>query len=282
MNKEIVKIIEHKNKFLEYYEKSNDSEIKEMVSHIKKTNHFYMMNCDLSKNYDSYIVEVRCEGEDPYVTWGGHHIYFPLQYIDEIDWRFKALLKEQDVFSPHRYLDDKCYEKIRQAKLEGKRIVVLELGAMEGMFSLTLADIADEIYLFECNTVWAESLKKTFSRVSSNVHIIQKKVGDKSCDETIAVDDMDIDIENSLLILKMDIEGDERLALSGCKSLIKSVSSFIGLVCSYHKCDDEAIIREMFSDDFEIYTNRGYFCFYVSDDYKEPFIRRCVLKIMKS
>lgn len=284
MTEDTKKIIEYKKKFLDYYHKNSNPEITEMVDHILMTDHFYMANCNFQYNYENYEVHVKVDdkNEFPYVIERGQKVFFPRKYNEqEVKGRFISLLKEQDVFSPHRYLDDDSMDVIREAKNQHKKIVVLELGAMEGMFSLSLADIVDEIYLFECDTDWITVLKETFKPWKEKVTISDKKVCEYSDEYHTALDDWNFDISDNLfLIVKIDIEGDERYALNGMRKLLAAAEDFLLFVCTYHKKDDERLVREMFKDN-EIRNNKGYFCFYVADDYDEPYIRRCVLKIKK-
>ena len=276
------KLNEYKTKFLEMYNDTTDSEINEIVRYIKKYDRFDMISNELLLNYSTY--EANCvvdENGNKYVVHNGRRVYFPSKYdINEVQWRYVALIKEQDYFSPHRYLNDRSLSYIRNAKNEGLRIVIVEMGAMEGMFSLELEEIADEIYLFEPDKDWYEALKKTFK--AGNVKIFDKKVDNYNDDETITIDSVDIDVSNALLIVKADIEGKEIAALESMKRTIGKSTKFLGFICAYHKEKDYAQISEFFNTkEYKLEHNRGYFLFYADENYKKPFIRRCVVRIYR-
>lgn len=278
------KLTEYKEKFLEYYRNTEDREIKEMLRFIEKTGRLEMMNGNLLHDYDNYIANVSYDdkSEMPYVISGGVKVFFPKKYEkQEVSWRYIALIKEQDVFSPHKYMDDASFEILREAKESGKRLVVIELGAMEGMFSLSLANIADEMYLFECDPDWVTALKETFRPWKNKTTIVEKMVDSYTDQQHIALDEYGFQIsEDSFLVVKMDIEGSEREALAGMKKILDAAGDFLLFVCTYHRQDDEALVRKKFHD-CHIWNNRGYFCFYVADDYAQPYVRRCVLRIKK-
>lgn len=284
MTEETKKIIQYKRKFLQYYQGTIDPEIKEIYDQIIKTDHFYMMNCTLQYNYMNYDTGYKYDTEKgmPYVIFKGKRIYFPLKYDrGEVEQRFIALLREQDSFSPHRYLDDVSLDIIRKVKSEGQRIITIECGAMEGMFSIDLVDLVDEVHLFECDEDWVVALRETFMPWGDKITISNKMICNYSDDKHIALDDCRFSTtESSFFIIKMDIEGAERYALEGMKKLLEECKDYLLFVCTYHKKDDEEFVRRMFRQD-EIWNNRGYFCFYVSNDYEEPYVRRCVLKIKK-
>lgn len=288
MTEEIRQIVRWKEKFLEYYKETSDPEIREMVDCIKKRDRFYMMNCQLQ--YDYWKLNFPCfwdqESQMHYFVEDGKRLYFAPD-IDEpaADHLIRCLKQEQDVNSPHRYLDNDDFGFIKKAKDNGKKIVVCEMGAMEGMFSLHLVELADRMYLFESNAMWVHALKNTFCPWRDKVNIINKFVSDRTDDNNICLDDfianmasINDHLGNILLIIKMDIEGHERYALEGMKHTLEKSEQFLMFVCTYHRHDDERIFRNYFNG-CNIRNTKGYFCFYVAPDYAEPYVRRCLLKI---
>lgn len=273
-----------KRRFLHYHKKTKDIEIREMVDHIKRNRSFNMINCELKMDY--LRLKVDCfyclEKNRFYLIENSKKLYFSkILSKEQVISLYRNLKMEQDEKSPHRYIDEIDIEVIRKAKSEGKRIVIYELGAMEGMFSLNLVDVADEIHIFECDKEWEEALKCTFEPWSDKVKIVNKYVSDHSDKMNICIDDYcKEEMSNTLLIVKMDIEGNERYALKGMKHTLDMVEAFLCFVCVYHKKDDEQIVRKYFQE-CKIRNTPGYFCFHVADDYDVPFVRRCLLKINK-
>lgn len=91
-----------------------------------------------------------------------------------------------------------------------------------------------------------------------------------------------VNLDNSLLIVKMDIEGYEMRALEGMKSTLSAAKNVMAFICAYHKQNDEKEIREYFKRGYDIKHTDGYFCFYEDPEYDAPYIRRCVMKIRKT
>lgn len=315
MTEETRQIVKWKEKFLAYYEGTSDPEIQEMVACIKKRDRFYMMNCQLQ--YDYWQLDFPCFWDQDsrmyYFIEEKKRLYFAPN-IDKLNAEhlIRCLKQEQDVNSPHRYLDDDDFDFIIKAKQSGKKIVVCEMGAMEGMFSLHLAELADAMYLFESSAMWVQALENTFRPWKDKVNIINKFVSDHTDSDNICLDDCTVgkvsvndvftdtsvceereysrssncsdkhllqnNLEDTLLVIKMDIEGHERYALEGMKHTLEKSQQFLMFACTYHRHDDESIFRNYFKG-CNIRHTKGYFCFYVAPDYAEPYVRRCVLKI---
>jgi len=273
-----------KRKFLSYHKDTDDAEIQEMVAYIQKTGQFNMINCELQIDYTELGTPLfYCsEKKKLYLIEGGHRLYFSAkQDKSHAMSLYRSLKQEQDVNSPHRYIDDIDMERIKAAKNAGKRVVIYELGAMEGMFSLNLIEYADEVHIFECDREWEEALKCTFEPWIDKVRIVNQYVSDHSDETHICIDDYcERNLSDTLLIVKMDIEGNERLALNGMKHTLERADDFLCFVCAYHRQDDEKVIREFF-EGYKIRNTKGYFCFHSADDYDVPYVRRCLLKISK-
>ncbi len=282
MKKTIKEIIEYKKKFLSYYEHTNNPEIHEMVEYIKKVDRFDMMNCELEKDYANLQANVCFDPKQQmrFLYEKGRRLYFPDQYDeDSILNLFRSLKREQDLKSPHRYLDNTDIAWMQKQQENGRKILLLEIGAMEGMFSLELIDRMDEVVIFEGDAKWAGALKNTFMPWNEKVKIVNRYVSDYSDKLHICIDDYyKNELQNTCVIVKMDIEGDERYALEGMRKILGRASQFMLFVCVYHKKDDECVVRNMFPG-CRIRNTHGYFCFYDSEDYDEPYVRRCLLKI---
>ena len=125
-----------KRDFLRYYKHTEDPEIFEMVQYIKQTGRFEMMNCPLSRNYDYTcfpvdVMEDNATGLKYVRDENGKKIFFPRSKTKEdIAELYRAIKKEQDMSSPHCYLNREDILQIRKAHEEGKYIRIFELGAV--------------------------------------------------------------------------------------------------------------------------------------------------------
>lgn len=270
--------------FIEYYKSTDDLEILKMIEFMKKYNQFNMMNCELSKKYEvgGVIIEQDDACPNSYIKHEGKKLYFPQDMSREkIANLYIALSKEQDENSPHRYLSQQDLEYISNYKKSGGYIRIFEFGSMEGMFSLKLSDLSDEIHLFECNPDWIEALNNTFSPWKDKVKILNNYVSDQNDGQNISLDKYLLGQPfRGLDIVKMDIEGAEISALRGMTNFMKEALNFKLYVCSYHKQGDEENIRRI-CNEYRIEHNPGYFCFFKDPEYGPPFVRRCLLKISK-
>ena len=269
--------------FVKYHKHTKDAEIQSMISYIKAHETFDMMNCELSKDYTALEVESAFDSnEGLYYVWHeGKKVYFKKGFSEQqVIQSFKALVKEQDEKSPHRYLSKQDIMEIESYKAAGGAIRVFECGGMEGMFSLNLVDMVDEIYIFECDKDWIDALKCTFAPYKEKVHLVNAYVADGE-GETVSLDSYTecLDIK-TLGIVKMDIEGAEIRALKGMKKFMEKAANFKLFVCTYHRQNDEQLVREICKQ-YEIIANKGYFCFFVDPEYAPPFVRRCLLKVKK-
>lgn len=271
-----------KREFLEYYKNTEDEEIQAMVGHIRETGSFQMINNTLFNNYYGEV-KVNKDEIGKYVIDDEIKVYFPDTWDDEhISSQYLALKKEQDPLSPHCYLDKIDKKNILNAKNKYKRVEVLELGAMEGMFSLGLVEIADKIHLFEVDEKWSNALEKSFLPWKQKVIINNKFVDAVSNKENnvISIDDYIRPESGVFYIVKMDIEGKETDVLKGMCEFIEKSENFMAFICCYHRENDEKIIREMLKK-YQLRASKGYFCFYADKNYREPYVRRCMIKALK-
>lgn len=275
MKNEIEQIIAYKTNFLKYHEHTENPEIREMVEYIKKKDRFGMMNCELTQDYSKLSPDIFYNKSVQmfYLLEGGHKLYFANGFDEEKTLNmYRSLKREQDIKSPHRYLEEEDINIIKRQKAKGKKIVLYELGAMEGMFSLGLIDMVDEVHIFECSSGWISALKNTFYPWKDKVKIVNKSVSDYSDRTHICMNDYCVQSTSTLntyIIVKMDIEGNERFALKGMKDFLEKASHFMLFVCTYHKQDDEEMVRKLFSD-CQIRNTQGYFCFYQMLIIKNP------------
>jgi len=173
-----------------------------------------------------------------YVIYSGKKLYFPKSYSEKETVRtYKDLLIEQDCRSPHQYVKD-------INRLKGKTL--LDVGAAEALFSLAVIELANYVYIFECDENWVEALTATFNPWKNKVTIIRKYVSDINDENNITVDHFLEGKEKTNLFLKMDIEGCESAALKGASNTLKESPDIDFAICTYHRKEDAKEIAKMF------------------------------------
>jgi hypothetical protein len=226
-----------------------------------------------SLNYSDIETEVFYVEEKQlyYINHNNKKLYFPgNNTVKEIKDLYKNLIIEQDINSPHRYIED--YSVL-------KDYILFDIGAAEGIFTLDTIELIKEAYLFECEDYWIEALNETFSPWKDKVHIIKKYVSDIDGDNFITLDSFyDIKEKNDKIFLKMDIEGAEQSALKGSQNILKYSSNIILSVCTYHNSKDDVEIDSFFKAlEFKTRFTDG-FLYWGS---KSMSLRKAILKATK-
>lgn len=244
-----------KKTLLDYYYNTDDSEIREIIEYLKNEE-LEVFNYEFTKKYKDMAVE--CFYDDTSQMWyiadNGNKMYLK-KSIDTYDKAvnyYRNICMEQDIASPHRYIINK-YEV-------DDNVTVVDAGAAEGNFALSVIDKVNKLYLIECDEEWIEALKYTFKDYTDRVVFINKYLDEKISDETITIDE--INEKEKIDYIKMDIEGGEVAALRGATKTLKS--PIILNVCSYHNEDDEKKIRDILQKNrIAVETSKGYMCFYI-------------------
>lgn len=265
-----------KVKLLNKYMNSKDIEIQRILYYIKN-NSLEIFNYPFVERYRDISVEIVFdESKDLFFVWhNGRRMYMAHRYDtrDKVLKYYRSILLEQDVESPHKYLDTSFDID------EGD--VVVDVGVAEGNFALEVLDRSSRIYLFEYDEEWVEALQYTFAGYSGNVIIIKKKIGEYINLET---DTLDNQVEEKVNFIKMDIEGMEIKALVGAEQLIKKSNKLRCAICAYHSDHAEDEIRKFaMYNDMDISSTKGYM-WYPSGDkqkYKEPLLRRGIMRLEK-
>jgi len=185
---------------------------------------------------------------------GNKKLYFPKVYTTEKIVRvYKSLLIEQDIESPHHYVDSVS---------EFKDKILLDIGSAEGLTSLDAIEEVRFIYLFECDEKWIEALNATFEPWKDKIQIIRKYISNTNSGDYQTLDNFLKDKSGENIFLKMDIEGEERKALEGAEELFSNAENLDFAVCIYHKKDDKKVISGFF-DKFRCnYSQRKGFLYY--------------------
>lgn len=162
----------------------------------------------------------------------GRRLYFRRNTpVEKIEKYYRILSIEQDIRSPHRYMDN-------LEEVKGKTFI--DVGCAEGFTSLEVVEKAAHLYLFEQDELWLEALEATFEPWKEKVTITRKYVSDKDAEQEVTLDTFFQDKHQEELFLKMDIEGAERYALAGSKNLFKERKLSFA-ICTYHGDDDVVV-----------------------------------------
>lgn len=258
---------------LDYYNK-NPKEVKEdmlePLSRIKLENKIRVFNYGFAQNFKSKIcVEFDEKARLFYAIYYGKRMYLSRRY-DSIEKARKyciGLLMEQYPESPHVYLNDKFYvEKDSQ---------VLDAGAAEGNFALSVIDKVSHIVMVEADEEWLEPLMYTFELYKNKVTIINKYLTDYNDSKNITIDSIAKNLQVDFI--KMDIEGAEPKALDGGADYLSARNNIKLAVCAYHNLNDEKLITEKLEKyGFKTHTSEGYMNFLWTKSEPKLFVRGIV------
>ncbi len=225
--------------------------------------------------YDNLKPEVFFDEESKsfYNLFEGKKMYFPKQFSrSQVIWAVRSILKEQDNKSPHRYLTN-------DFQIEPDSIIV-DAGVAEGNFALTVVENAKRLFLIECDQNWMNALKLTFAPWKDKVVFIEKYLSDKFGETTTSIDTIVIPEKGEKYFIKMDIEGYEKQALLGMKSLVESGNHLKLDVCTYHHPNDQVEIAEIVkSYGFKWHVSKGFVLYSQPDEV--PTFRKVLIRAEK-
>ncbi|HLO45377.1 MAG TPA: FkbM family methyltransferase [Leadbetterella sp.] len=211
-----------------------------------------------------------------FTLWEGKKLYYKNGHqVKKAQTYFNSLLLEQDSDSPHRYLTEDFDVK------EGD--VIVDVGAAEGNFSLSVIEKAKQVYLFEVEKDWIKALEATFEPWKDKVQIVQKYVSDIDNEQCIKLDTFFGGAEQ-VNFIKADVEGAEAQVINGANDLIKRQKDLRIAVCTYHRQSDAKELDELLkTKGFKNHFSDKYMIFhYGSNNVVEPpFLRKAVLRAIK-
>lgn len=264
---------------IEYYEdlpKPLPADIETVLNYLK-INPLAIFPYPFHLRYSEIDIEVYDDEEKRlrYVYLNDKRLYFKRKWSKrEIKRRFNWLLIEQDIHSPHRYLTD-------QFQFEDGEVLI-DVGAAEGNFALSVVEKASRIIIFETNKEWIEPLQATFEPWKDKVLIINKFVSDFTSSTHTALDDFISQDERRAIFLKIDVEGAEEKLLKGSKKLLSREDPLKVAICTYHKQDDEKHFMTILKKKgFEAHYSNGYMIFYHDKTIKAPYLRRGLIRAEK-
>jgi hypothetical protein len=209
-----------------------------------------------------------------YVLLDGKKLYFKKKWgKKKIQNLYNLLCKEQDIRSPHRYLTE-------QFKFEDGEILV-DVGAAEGNFALSVVEKASRIILFEADKEWIEPLKATFEPWKDKVEIVNKFVSNITDSVNTKLDDY-ISAETDRIFLKIDVEGAESKLLAGSSRILSDQKPLKIAICTYHKQNDEKEFNALLTQKgFKTSHSDGFMLFFYDKQMKAPYFRRGLIRAEK-
>lgn len=244
------------------HQDNNDAEVTEILEFMKKNGKPEIFNYNFVAEYgESCDYEIKTDEESgfPYIEYRNLRIYYPKEWENNEkkikDWH-RSILYEQDKQSPH------CYECEDKSWFVQEGDVVLDAGAGEGSFTLSVIEKASKIYIVEADPIWQKPLELTFRKWQNKVVFVNKFLSGRDSELEITLDSL---IGNTPInFIKMDIEGFEIPALSGAKEILKRKNIRCAL-CTYHRSGDSETIKSILGKNgFETRYSRGFM--YVHDD----------------
>jgi hypothetical protein len=257
---------------LRYYAGTEyDDEVREALSFLPFTE---VLQYPYPWARDVSFREPEVDGSDglTYVTLNGKRCYFPRD-MSLHDVSFNATFindVEQNDASPHLYLTSEFNVTCDD--------IVVDCGAADGNFGLSIIDRVKKLYIFEPEERWQEPLRRTFGPWADRVEIVQRSVSDSGAGGAVTLDGFFAGKELPTF-LKIDVEGYERNVLAGASVILRSSAKKVA-VCTYHRFDDHRILSDtMASEGFSVDTSRGYMGSFF--DGRGPYLRRALIRCMK-
>lgn len=264
-----------KKSVIDYLNKSDNAEFN-AISAFLKHNTISVFPYEFTKNYK--ISDVKAEVDNStgliYINTDKGKMYMKRSYTNIFRAKryYKNILLEQDKASPHRYTTDIFAPKDNS--------IIIDIGGAEGFFGLQYLDLAKKIYIFECDPLWIEAIKHTYSEHLDKVEIIPKFVSNINDDSHISLDKFikEKNIEGESVFVKIDAEGSEPLIIKGAKNWLDTKPNVMIALCVYHASDHEEYFRKKF-DNWKIENSDGYMLYYYDYNFSKPFLRRGILRI---
>jgi hypothetical protein len=267
-----------KRKIIQYLNKLSKSEI--TVEQIEVLNYLKIHGLSFfpysfTERYKQEDVQslFDCERKMYYVLHEGKRLYFRKDF-DDLKIKYNILRMEQDIDSPHRYETETF--QVEQGD------VVIDAGAAEGNFALSVVEKASKLYLFEVEPEWIEALEATFAPWKEKVVIVNKYISDKTNDTCISLDDY---FGNARIdFIKADIEGAEIQLIEGAKEILARENPKLAL-CTYHNKDDaDNLALTLTEANYKVEFSKGYMIFLAKglDSLTSPYLRRVLIRAKKT
>jgi predicted RNA methylase len=252
-------------KFLRGYPEK-DNELMEIIQYLKK-NPLKNLPYNFSNKYTKSIpVYSDTKLNMKYVIFDNKKLYFPRGWKNRhVSGFYRNILTEQDIDSPHRYE----YDQFRVDEQD----TVVDIGASEGLFSLSIVDRAKRLFIFECDAAWIEALTETFRPWKDKVEIISKYVTDIDDGKKITLDSY---LQGQKInFIKADVEGSEIAVLSGAKKILASSKNLKIAICTYHRQNDYNDLKNILcAYGHKVEHSKGYVIHLDEKYLTAPYLRR--------
>lgn len=266
-------------KILRYYAslpaEQVNAEKKEVLNWLRN-NELAIFPYSFSSKYKPEDVEVTYDPEVKlrYVMHDGKRLYFRRGWgSTRIKRAWADLLREQDIDSPHRYLEGSF--------TPGSDDVVVDIGAAEGNFALSVVENVKKLYLFEYDRRWAEALRATFAPWKEKVEIVNKYAGIKDDSAFISLDSY-FESREFPTFLKIDVDGAEDSVLRSCNNLFHSGTPMKVALCTYHRNDDEKMFTNLLENmGFTVTPSKGYMIHFYDKKMRAPYLRRGIVRAVR-
>jgi hypothetical protein len=276
--------------------KRQTKEIPEMIRHLIKIrqvenekNEFYEILRVVSKNPESMIPYEFIDGFKqmpvdigydnkwnlPFAKVAQHRVFFPRNFTPAvIRYQVRQSLWEQADGSPHRYI-----HSIEQPPSGDFAVLI---GASNCIFTLSIIERFNKMFLFEPDTKWHPAMHRTLSRYSNKVVIVGKKVGNNTVKDMISLDEYFKDQFQQIEYIQADIEGGEMGMLWGAENLIRQAPRLNLSICCYHNAHDETEIGDFLkAREFTVRPSKGYMLLFMQYPLRYPYLRRGVVYASK-
>jgi hypothetical protein len=267
-----------KNQIVKYLENKNLSPDEKVVLDYYKTNPMTIFPYDFPKAYKPEDIKVEKDATNGlfYMLWEGKKLYFKngkSKYSAQV--YFNSLLLEQDSESPHRYLGGEFDVQPGD--------VILDVGAAEGNFSLSVIEKIKHAYIFEVEEEWINALRATFEPWKDKVTIIKKYVSDHDDQNCLKLDTF-FDSMAEINFIKADVEGAEAEIIKGAASIIKSQKNLKIALCTYHRQTDAEVLKTLIeSMGFQTSFSKNYMVYHYgkTNVVEPPYLRKAILRAIK-
>jgi hypothetical protein len=281
--KEKIELNKLRNNILNYYKETKevDEEIRQVLDFLNHQNLFSLNSKKivfpyaLEKAYRNIPIEINYDKTVNmyFVNHFGKKLYYPkLTNPKRIPRHYRSLCLEQDIKSPHCYINDNF--KVNDGD------ICVDIGCAEGNFSLGIIEKVSKLYLFETKKEWIEALEATFEPWKHKVEIINKFVSDQDTEECMKLDTFFI--EKKVNFIKMDAEGAEEKVLSGAKELLTRNNIKL-VVTTYHRANDANLFSTILKKfGFKITYSNGFMIFIHDPKLSSPYLRKGLIRAEKN
>lgn len=266
-----------KNNILEYFSNLPQEQVQseeKLVLEYLKTHDISVFPYEFANQYNPANIDLFKDSKLGlfYMIWEGKKLFYKNGNKRKAQKYFNGLLLEQDARSPHRYLTDDFNVSDND--------VVLDIGAAEGNFALSVIEKSSHIFLFEPDEDWTPALKATFAPWGNKVTIVNKIVTNKVSNGCICLDDF-ISRDQPVNFIKVDVEGWEAQVIQGGRELINQQKKLKMAVCTYHNQADASVLSSILKEArFDIEFSDGYMIYYYGrhNEVQKPYLRKAILR----